>query len=788
VAREAKVKLEADAKGFKTAVTGAANHLKAQSQKIQASWGKVKNRTSSVIGSFKKLSLVAGGVIVSLGAIIKTSANTGDAFQKMALRTGASIEFLSGMSHVAQLAGSNIGTMENAIRLLSKRMLDADEGLAEAAGSFERLNINIHDSEGNLRAIEDIFPDVIQAFGDLTNETEKVALAQELFGRSGTQLLPLIKQGTDAINDQMNEAKALGLVWSQDTADAAAEFNDQQLRLVSGFKGIKNAVANALIPTFIEWMESGTERIKEFIKTDLPGFVKRVQEGFEKLVPKIESFVKKLWDIGKFVIEHGDVIAKIFVVATIVITTVKLALLVKAIWGLVAASTALTFTPTGAILTGLALLAGVFVLITSNADEASASVKQLSGLGADAGGNFEGTDIPSRFGPQTDRPTIASLGGFIKDPSPRPKMLDLNKIREAVLANLSKEGDKEIELTIKGDGMREFATTSKEALIPLIEGFPMVSQDLELINVELAGLQVGFGDFAATVGSNFDIMRRAAFNFTGRTRQNFSEFFRGMADESTTASQVWSQLWENMKATALGALSEILIDFATKKALEVALHGTAEKQKTLLTQKGTIARMASSALEIGKSLLSAAASMVAAIAAGFRWLVTTLGPFGLAAGIVLGAGLIAAFNSIKGRLGFEKGGLIPRYAIGGLILAGSVLPLQMVEGTDSLLIRATPGEYVVREPIVRQYGAGNIDEWNRTGDISALIRSFPGRQSGGLVDMASTGVSVRDRQGGVIVNLYFTREQKREDAEYIRQVVGEEVGRVIQRKGRLREI
>lgn len=776
MAREAKVKLEADAKGFKTAVTGAANHLKAQSQKINASWGKVKSRTSSVIGSFKKLALVGGAVVASLIAIIKTSANTGDAFQKMALRTGASIEFLSGMSHVAQLAGSNIGTMENAIRLLSKRMLDADEGLAEAAGSFERLSINVHDSEGNLRAIEDIFPDVIRAFGDLTNETEKVALAQELFGRSGTQLLPLIKQGTDAINAQMEEAKALGLVWSQDTADAAAEFNDQQLRLISGFKGIKNAIANALIPTFIGWMEDGTERIKEFIKNDLPGFVERVKEGFEKLVPKIESFVGKLKDIGNFLVDHADVIGKIFVVATIAIVVVQVGLLTQAIGGLVLATIGLSFTPAGALLTGLAILAGALLLITSNADEASASVKKLSGLGVDASGNFKGTNIPARFGPSPS----AGKPQFIFPPLPLTRFKPLEPLP------LPPAPPRPELLPVLPEGNMDQVT---DAVIRAGQELDNFTFKWATLGEEMsAGITAGLEDFAATVGTNFDIMRRAAFNFTGRTRQNFSEFFRGMADESTTASQVWGQLWENMKATALGALSEILIDFATKKALEVALHGTAEETKTALSTKGALARIALATVEIGKSLLSAAASMVAAVAEGFKWLVSTLGPFGLAAGIALGASLIAAFNSIKGRLGFEKGGLIPRYAMGGLIIAGSLLPPTMVEGTDSVLIRTTPGEYVIQEPRVRQYGAGNIDEWNRTGDISALIRSFPGRQSGGLVDMASTGVSVRDRQGGVVVHLHFSREQKREDAEYIRQVVGEEVGRVIQRKSRLREL
>ena len=223
MAREAKIKLTADASGFKTAVSGAANHLKRNSEKMQASWKKVQNRTSSVIRGFRNLALVGGVVVASFIGIIKTSANTGDAFQKMALRTGATTEFLSGMSHVIQLAGGNVATLETAIRLLSKRMLDVDSGLIESKRSFDRLGISVHDSEGNLRAIEKIFPDVLRAFGELTNETEKVPELQPEAPDEATTQFATVTYVVDGDTIEISTGERVRLI-GMDTPERGAPY------------------------------------------------------------------------------------------------------------------------------------------------------------------------------------------------------------------------------------------------------------------------------------------------------------------------------------------------------------------------------------------------------------------------------------------------------------------------------------------------------------------------------------------------------------------------------------
>ena len=73
----------------------------------------------------------------------------------------------------------------------------------------------------------------------MSNATEKAALAQEIFGRAGINLVPLLEQGAPALEGFRKEAERLGVVWSKEEADDAAAFVDEMLNLSLAFEGLK---------------------------------------------------------------------------------------------------------------------------------------------------------------------------------------------------------------------------------------------------------------------------------------------------------------------------------------------------------------------------------------------------------------------------------------------------------------------------------------------------------------------------------------------------------------------
>ncbi|MCP4570699.1 MAG: phage tail tape measure protein, partial [FCB group bacterium] len=182
-------------------------------------------------------------------------ANLGDKFDKMSLRTGETATELQGLSHAATLSGTNLGTMEAGIRRLQNATLEAAEGVKRYKVEFKRLGIDVKNSDGTLKSFAQLLPEMADGMEKLKTDTEKSAVAQRLMGRSGTQALPLLKQGSAAIREMIGEVEELGAVLEKDLIDASTKYIDNQARVALINQSVKNSIARGLLPAFISMQE-----------------------------------------------------------------------------------------------------------------------------------------------------------------------------------------------------------------------------------------------------------------------------------------------------------------------------------------------------------------------------------------------------------------------------------------------------------------------------------------------------------------------------------------------------
>lgn len=202
--------------------------------------------------------LAAAGATAVLGgaiAIATQTARAGDEINKLSQRTGVSVEALSRLKYAAELNDATIADLEGAFRGLSARMLQAQAGTGEAAAAFGALGIKTVDADGALRKMDAVLLDVADAFATSNDVTAKAAVAQQLFGDAGVKLIPTLEQGRAGIEALGDEADRLGVTFTQETADAASELQDNLSRLDSAATGLKQTIGNALIPTVSELAE-----------------------------------------------------------------------------------------------------------------------------------------------------------------------------------------------------------------------------------------------------------------------------------------------------------------------------------------------------------------------------------------------------------------------------------------------------------------------------------------------------------------------------------------------------
>lgn len=197
---------------------------------------------SSMASAAAPLAAFGASITAPLALAVKTFVSLGSALSDMADRTGASVEALSALSFAAGQTGASIGDVEIAIKQMQRVIVDAAGGSREAADSLDLLGVSIESLQG--LAPERQFELVAFALNGIADPTERAAAALEVFGRSGTSILPLVKD-MDALT---RTARELSLVMTTDEAAAADRLGDLWDTLITSAKALASAVGGALAP------------------------------------------------------------------------------------------------------------------------------------------------------------------------------------------------------------------------------------------------------------------------------------------------------------------------------------------------------------------------------------------------------------------------------------------------------------------------------------------------------------------------------------------------------------
>ena len=110
-----------------------------------------------------------------------------------ASQTGLDAETLQGMDYASNFLDFD-GIDQSLVRL-TESMDKAREGAEAQSAAFEMLGVSVTNTDGTLRSNWETFKDVIDSLGEIENATERDVVANELFGKSYSELKPLIDAG-----------------------------------------------------------------------------------------------------------------------------------------------------------------------------------------------------------------------------------------------------------------------------------------------------------------------------------------------------------------------------------------------------------------------------------------------------------------------------------------------------------------------------------------------------------------------------------------------------------------
>ena len=223
---------------------------------------------------------------------IKASSEYADNIMVQADTFGISTDALQEYSYMAELVDTDVSTITGSMTKLTKTMGNAAKGSKSSAESFQKLGVNIYDANGQLRSSDDVFTEIIGKLGEMDNETERDAIAMDVFGKSAQALNPLIAAGADNINAFREEAHQMGYVLDQDTLESLGAVDDAFQRLNVAGEAVKNQIGAALAPVVADIAE-------KFLAWAQSVDWQAVAEQVSDFVSKAVNFIKGLWDFLK---------------------------------------------------------------------------------------------------------------------------------------------------------------------------------------------------------------------------------------------------------------------------------------------------------------------------------------------------------------------------------------------------------------------------------------------------------------------------------------------------------
>ncbi|MDN6291453.1 MAG: hypothetical protein L0J35_00085 [Tetragenococcus halophilus] len=195
----------------------------------------------------------AGGAL--LGMASKT-AETTDRIDKMSQKIGLSREGFQEWDFIMSQSGMSVDQLQTGFKTLVTQVDQAVQGTGKGAESFKKLGVSVKDANGNVKDQETIFNESVVALQGMKDGTEKAKLANDLFGRSGAEMMPLLNGAAGSVDEMKQKAHDLGLVLDDETIDSGVVFTDTMDQVKRSMGALVTNVGADVMPMFqtlLEW-------------------------------------------------------------------------------------------------------------------------------------------------------------------------------------------------------------------------------------------------------------------------------------------------------------------------------------------------------------------------------------------------------------------------------------------------------------------------------------------------------------------------------------------------------
>ena len=296
----AEVKITGDASGAEAAMLKAKEAVNSGVEGIKASLDGLNAGFEKISHAFLAFSAVMAG-----GSALKEFVSAANESVKESKTLGAAMGITATEASYLRVALGEAHVSQEALQTGASKITKA---LLTNEDSFKKLGVATRDSNGSFRSTFDIMQDTNAKLRDFKEGTDRNIEGMKIYGRSWTDVAPMVAKFKGITEEARQKAEDLNLVIGQEAIAASKAYSDSQQGVKDVMEGISNTIGQAILPRLTNlgnWFSS--------VGVDAVNAMRVAMEAYLDIQDAISDSVMALWGVVKTAFSAiGTIITSIF--------------------------------------------------------------------------------------------------------------------------------------------------------------------------------------------------------------------------------------------------------------------------------------------------------------------------------------------------------------------------------------------------------------------------------------------------------------------------------------------
>ena len=246
---DAELRIGANIGALTEATNKATGDVRKMADNMQAILGTLNSAFQKIHGTFMAFTAVLVG-----GAAFKSVINASNEWAGDSAKLAKALGTTTEQASVMKVALTHIGAESDTVVAASQKM---SKQIFSNGAAFETMGIKVKDSSGQYRPVLDVMGEANQKLAAIKNPIEQSIAGMQLYGKSWSEVKPILKLTTDVMAEAERRAKELHLIVGPEGAAQARQYKEQMRDLNLVGKSLEVQFGQALTPVFVklgQWM------------------------------------------------------------------------------------------------------------------------------------------------------------------------------------------------------------------------------------------------------------------------------------------------------------------------------------------------------------------------------------------------------------------------------------------------------------------------------------------------------------------------------------------------------